>query len=107
MKRAILKLKKKPSLVLIDGNKLPIIKNYNLKLVTSEAYKIINIPDITPLFYGIPIAEECGEKQSWCFVYHKDGKEMARFTSDELLPLESVEEVSAFLIAGIIKCLSK
>ena len=31
MKRAILKLRKKPSLVLIDGNKLPTIKNYNLK----------------------------------------------------------------------------
>ena len=28
MKRAILKLDKKPSLVLIDGNKLPNIKNY-------------------------------------------------------------------------------
>ena len=28
MKRAIKKLKKKPSLVLIDGNKLPEIKNY-------------------------------------------------------------------------------
>ena len=30
MKRAIIKLKKKPSLVLIDGNKLPNIKNYKL-----------------------------------------------------------------------------
>ena len=33
MKRAIKKLKKKPSLVLIDGNKLPEIKNYNLKSI--------------------------------------------------------------------------
>tara|TARA_B100000287_G_scaffold52320_1_gene46156 strand:- start:182 stop:595 length:414 start_codon:yes stop_codon:yes gene_type:complete len=33
MKRAIMKLKKKPSLVLIDGNKLPIIKNYKLNSV--------------------------------------------------------------------------
>ena len=31
MKRAIKKLKKKPQLVLIDGNKLPKIDNYNLK----------------------------------------------------------------------------
>ena len=31
MKRAIKKLKKKPKLVLIDGNKIPIIKNYKLK----------------------------------------------------------------------------
>ena len=29
MKRAIIKLKKKPQLVLIDGNKLPEIDNYN------------------------------------------------------------------------------
>ena len=33
MKRAILKLKKKPSLVLIDGNKLPDLKNYRLEYV--------------------------------------------------------------------------
>ena len=33
MKRAILKLTKKPSLVLIDGNKLPNLKNYKLKYV--------------------------------------------------------------------------
>jgi ribonuclease HII len=33
MKRAILKLKKKPSLTLIDGNKLPDLKNCNLKYV--------------------------------------------------------------------------
>ena len=33
MKRAIKKLKKKPSIVLIDGNKLPNLKNYNLKYV--------------------------------------------------------------------------
>ena len=33
MKRAILKLKTKPSLVLIDGNKLPDLKNYKLKYV--------------------------------------------------------------------------
>ena len=33
MKRAIKKLKKKPALILIDGNKLPEIKNYNLKSI--------------------------------------------------------------------------
>ena len=31
MKRAIKKLKKKPSLVLIDGNKVPDLEKYNLK----------------------------------------------------------------------------
>jgi len=30
MKRAIKKLDKKPNLVIIDGNKVPEIKNYNL-----------------------------------------------------------------------------
>ena len=43
MKRAILKLKKKPSLVLIDGNKLPIIKNYNLKYIIKGDQKISSI----------------------------------------------------------------
>ena len=33
MERAIKKLKKKPSLVLVDGNKLPEIKNYKLRSV--------------------------------------------------------------------------
>ncbi len=33
MKRAIKKLKKKPTLVLIDGNKLPKMNNYNLKAI--------------------------------------------------------------------------
>lgn len=33
MKRAIKKLKKKPSHVLIDGNKLPELKNYKLKSI--------------------------------------------------------------------------
>jgi ribonuclease HII len=43
MKRAILKLKKKPSLVLIDGNKLPNLKNYNLKYVIKGDQKISSI----------------------------------------------------------------
>ena len=33
MKRAIKKLKKKPTLILIDGNKVPIIENYNLRSI--------------------------------------------------------------------------
>ena len=43
MKRAIKKLKKKPSLVLIDGNKLPDLKNYNLKYVIKGDKKIPSI----------------------------------------------------------------
>ena len=43
MKRAILKLKKKPSLVLIDGNKIPDLKNYNLEYVIKGDQKIPSI----------------------------------------------------------------
>ena len=43
MKRAIIKLKKKPSLVLIDGNKLPDLKNYNLKYIIKGDQKIPSI----------------------------------------------------------------
>ena len=43
MKRAIRKLKKKPRLVLVDGNKLPKIDNYNLKNVIKGDQKIPEI----------------------------------------------------------------
>ena len=43
MKRAIIKLKKKPNLVLIDGNKLPKIRNYNLNAVVKGDQKIPSI----------------------------------------------------------------
>jgi len=43
MKRAIIKLEKKPSLVLVDGNKLPDLQNYNLKYVIKGDQKIPSI----------------------------------------------------------------
>ena len=43
MKRAIIKLKKKPEQILIDGNKIPKIKNYNLKYVIKGDEKIPEI----------------------------------------------------------------
>jgi len=43
MKRAIKKLKIKPKKVLIDGNKLPKMKNYNLKYVIKGDQKIPEI----------------------------------------------------------------
>ena len=43
MKRAIKKLKKKPPLVLIDGNKLPEINNYKLKSIIKGDQKIPSI----------------------------------------------------------------
>ena len=43
MKRAIKKLKKKPSLVLVDGNKLPDLKNYKFKAIIKGDQKIPSI----------------------------------------------------------------
>ena len=43
MKRAIKKLTRKPKLVLIDGNKLPEIKNYKLKSIIKGDQKIASI----------------------------------------------------------------
>ena len=43
MKRAILKLKTKPSLVLIDGNKLPDLKDYKLEYIIKGDQKIPSI----------------------------------------------------------------
>jgi ribonuclease HII len=40
MRRAIKKLKKKPSHVLIDGNKVPKLKNYNIKAIVKGDEKI-------------------------------------------------------------------
>ena len=43
MKRAVKKLKKRPSHVLIDGNKLPDLNNYNLKAVIKGDQKVPSI----------------------------------------------------------------
>ena len=43
MKRAIKKLKNKPRLVLVDGNRIPVMKNYNLKYVIKGDRKIPQI----------------------------------------------------------------
>ena len=43
MKRAIKKLKRKPSQVLIDGNKIPDLKNYNLRAIVKGDKKIPSI----------------------------------------------------------------
>jgi ribonuclease HII len=43
MKRATLKLTKKPTLVLIDGNKIPNLKNYKLKSIIKGDRKIPSI----------------------------------------------------------------
>jgi ribonuclease HII len=43
MKRAIKKLKKKPNLILVDGNKLPEIKNYSLRSIIKGDQKIPSI----------------------------------------------------------------
>ena len=43
MQRAIKKLKKKPSIILIDGNHIPVMKNYNIKYVIKGDQKIPQI----------------------------------------------------------------
>ena len=43
MKRAIKNLKKKPALVLVDGDKLPKMKSYNLKSIVKGDQKISSI----------------------------------------------------------------
>ena len=43
MKRAVKKLKKKPILVLVDGNKSPQIKNYKFKTIIKGDQKIPSI----------------------------------------------------------------
>ena len=43
MERAVKKLKKKPVLVLVDGNKLPEMKNYKLKSIIKGDQKIASI----------------------------------------------------------------
>ena len=43
MTRAIKKLKKKPTLILVDGNKVPEIKNYKLKSIIKGDQKISEI----------------------------------------------------------------
>ena len=43
MKRAIKKLKKKPTHVFIDGNKVPVIENYNLRSIIKGDQKIPSI----------------------------------------------------------------
>jgi len=43
MKRAIKKLKKKPTLILIDGNKVPVIENYNLRSIIKGDQRIPSI----------------------------------------------------------------
>jgi ribonuclease HII len=43
MKTAIKKLKKKPTLILVDGNKLPEIKNYSLRSIIKGDQKIPSI----------------------------------------------------------------
>ena len=43
MKRAIIKLKKRPELILIDGNKIPKMENYKLKSIIKGDQKIPEI----------------------------------------------------------------
>ena len=56
MQRAIKKLKKKPGLVLIDGNHIPVMKNYNLKYVIKGDQKI---PQISAASIIAKVSRDC------------------------------------------------
>jgi len=43
MKRAVHKLRLKPNLVLVDGNKIPVLKNYRVKAIIKGDQKIKEI----------------------------------------------------------------
>jgi len=57
MKRAIIKLKIKPKQVLIDGNKVPKIKNYNLKYVIKRKIFTISVVEVNSNTLKGPIIE--------------------------------------------------
>ena len=56
MQRAIKKLKKKPCLVLIDGNRIPEMRNYNLKYVIKGDQKI---PQISAASIIAKVSRDC------------------------------------------------
>ena len=56
MKRAIKKLKKKPQVVLVDGNKLPKIDNYEMKNIIKGDQKI---PEISAASIIAKVSRDC------------------------------------------------
>ena len=92
MKRAIKKLKKKPKLVLIDGNKIPIIKNYKLKNIIKGDEKI---PEISAASIIAKVARDR-------FIT-KMSKEFTKYSWDKNFGYPTKQHVNAIKKYGITK----
>ena len=92
MKRAIKKLKKKPGLVLIDGNRIPKIKNYNIKYVIKGDQKI---PEIS--------AASIIAKVSRDRLITKMSKKFNRYSWDKNAGYGTKEHISAIKKFGITR----
>ena len=92
MKRAIIKLKIKPKQVLIDGNKVPKIKNYNLKYVIKGDEKI---PEIS--------AASIIAKVSRDRLITKMSKKYIRYSWNKNAGYGTKDHLSAIKIFGITK----
>ena len=74
MKRAIKKLKKKPNLVLVDGNKIPKLKNYKLKSIIKgdQTISSISAASIVAKVYRDRLMEEYDHDfPGYNFMQHK------------------------------------
>ena len=86
MKRAVKKLKKKPKLVLIDGNKIPKIKNYNLKYVIKGDQKI---PEISAASIIAKVSRDrLMKKMSKKYIQYFWNKNAGYGTKDHLLAIK-------------------
>ena len=92
MKRAIKKLIKKPQLVLIDGNKLPKIVNYNLKNIVKGDQKI---PEIS--------AASIIAKVSRDRLVHKISKKFKKYLWDKNSGYGTKDHIHAIKKFGITK----
>ena len=92
MKRAIKKLKKRPTHVLIDGNNLPDIKNYNLKSVIKGDQKI---PSISAASI---IAKVCRDK-----VISNLGKKFRGYNWQKNFGYGTNEHLKALKVLGVTK----
>jgi len=92
MKRAIKKLKKKPQLVLVDGNKIPLINYYKIKSVIKGDQKI---PEIS--------AASIIAKVSRDRLITKMSKKFNRYSWDKNAGYGTKEHISAIKKFGITK----
>ena len=92
MKRAVVKLKKKPTIVLVDGNKLPKIDDYNLKNIVKGDQKI---PEIS--------AASIIAKVSRDRLVHKMSKKFKKYLWDKNSGYGTKDHIHAIKKFGITK----